>query len=326
MKNSYKNYFIILLLATIGACKSSSEPEVITPLVTSSVVETYLTKMVSIMQANSINRKRIDWDVFKTKVMDTAKGSQNIRDADVKAAITVALDLLKDSHSFYQSSNGSYISGTSSTVSCRDDTPIIPSSDSEVGYVKITGFSGDANSANNFAQNIQTTIKNADNPKIKGWIVDLRGNTGGNMWPMIAGVSPILGDGTFGYFIDPDGGEYKCSYGNGNTNGVKITEQYTLLKPNPKVAILTDQSTASSGEAVTIAFKTRENTKSYGNATCGLSTANQNYTLSDGAILYLTVSTMADRTKKLYGNRVVPDVVEQNQSLYLQQAITWLKQ
>lgn len=298
MKNSYKNYFIILLLATIGACKSSSEPEVITPLVTSSVVETYLTKMVSIMQANSINRKKIDWDIFKTKVMDTAKGSQNIRDAGVKAAIIVALDLLKDSHSLYQSSNGSYISGTSSTVSCRDDTPIIPSPDSEVGYVKITGFSGDANSANNFAQNIQTTIKNADNPKIKGWIVDLRGNLGGNMWPMIAGVSPILGDGTFGYFIDPDGSEYLCTYGNGNTNGVKITEQYNLLKPNPKVAVLTDQATASSGEAVTIAFKTRANTKSFGNATCGLSTANQGFNLSDGATLILTVSTMADRTKK----------------------------
>jgi carboxyl-terminal processing protease len=323
MKNSYKYYLLLFLLVTVYACKDSSEPQI----TSSTVVETYLNNMISIMQTNSINRKKIDWNVFKTKVLDTAKGSQNISDAKVKDAITTALNLLQDSHSFYQTSNGGYISNTLNAVSCKDVTPILPNIDSEIGYVKISEFSGDVKSANNFAQNIQTTIKNTDSPNIKGWIVDLRGNLGGNMWPMIAGVSPILGEGLFGYFIGPDGSEYQCSYyAIGQTNGVTITEQYNLLKPNPKVAVLTDQSTASSGEAVTIAFKTRKNTRSYGNATCGVSTANQAFNLSDGAVLYLTVSTMADRTRKMYGNRVVPDVIEQNQQVYLQQAITWLKE
>lgn len=322
MKNSCKYYLLPFFLVIVFSCKNSSEPQGITP----SVADTYLNNMISTMQTNSINRNKIDWTSFKIKVLEKAKDAQNISDIKVKEAITMALNLLQDSHSFYQYSNGSYIFNTTSTLSCKSVPPIIPSTDSEIGYVKISGFSGDANSANNFAQNIQAIIKNADSPTIKGWIVDLRGNTGGNMWPMIAGVSPILGDGVFGYFIGPNGDEIKCSYGNGNTNGVKIIEQYNLIKPNPKVAVLTDQSTASSGEAVTIAFKEREKTKSYGNATCGVSTANQGFKLSDGAMLYLTVSTMADRTKKLYGNSVIPDVVEQNQQVYLQQAITWLKQ
>ena len=30
---------------------------------------------------------------------------------------------------------------------------------------------------------------------------DLRGNIGGNMWPMIAGVGPILGDGIIGWIV-----------------------------------------------------------------------------------------------------------------------------
>ncbi len=323
MKNSYKYYLLLFLLATIYACKDSPEPTA----TSSTVVETYLNSMISIMKTNSINRNKIDWNIFKTKVLDAAKGAQNISDAKVKEAIVVALNLLQDNHSLYQTSNGNYIVNTLNGVSCKDVTPILPSLDNEIGYVKISGFSGSGNSANNFAQNIQATIKNADSPKIKGWIVDLRGNLGGNMWPMIAGVSPILGEGLFGYFISPDGSEYQCSYyAIGQTNGITITEQYNLLKPNPKVAVLTDQATASSGEAVTIAFKTRANTKSFGNATCGLSTANQGFNLSDGAVLILTVSTMADRTKKMYGNRVVPDVLEQNQEVYLRQAITWLKE
>ncbi|HEY1056102.1 MAG TPA: hypothetical protein VGE24_13240 [Emticicia sp.] len=79
---------------------------------------------------------------------------------------------------------------------------------------------------------------------------------------------------------------------------------------------------ASSGEAIAA----RPDTKFFGMSTCGLSTANQNINMPDGAILYLTVSTMADRTKKMYGKKVTPDVEDPNQTRYIQQAIEWLKQ
>ena len=52
-------------------------------------------------------------------------------------------------------------------------------------------------------QQIQDQIKIMDHPYNIGWIVDLRGNGGGNMWPMLAGIGPILGEGIAGYFIDP---------------------------------------------------------------------------------------------------------------------------
>jgi C-terminal processing protease CtpA/Prc len=41
--------------------------------------------------------------------------------------------------------------------------------------------------------------------------------------------------------------------------------------------------------------------------THGVSTANAGFPLSDGAVLHLTVATMADRTGALYGGEVVPD-------------------
>ena len=44
-----------------------------------------------------------------------------------------------------------------------------------------------------FAISIENQIRAADAPDLAGWIVDLRGNTGGNMWPMIAGVGSTLG-------------------------------------------------------------------------------------------------------------------------------------
>ena len=39
-----------------------------------------------------------------------------------------------------------------------------------------------------------------------------------------------------------------------------------------------------------------------------MSTANRAFPLSDGAVIYLTVSTMADRTREMYGGVIEPDV------------------
>jgi C-terminal processing protease CtpA/Prc len=34
-----------------------------------------------------------------------------------------------------------------------------------------------------------------DQGNLAGWIVDLRNNGGGNMWPMLTGIGSILGEG-----------------------------------------------------------------------------------------------------------------------------------
>lgn len=100
---------------------------------------------------------------------------------------------------------------------------------------------------------------------------------------------------------------------------------HTLKKPDPRVAVLTDNGIASSGEATVIAFKGRPDTRFFGEPTCGLSTANRGFILSDGAILVLTVSTMADRTRRVYGDSVFPDEVIVNPTAVVARAIEWLE-
>lgn len=319
MKNLSKTYLLFLFLVFAIGCDSSPDPNL------STAVESYLKNIISIMQTNSINRKKIDWGKFTANVLKKAGDAQTIEDEKVNAAIVQALTDLQDSHSFFINSKGKYLLGLG-RGNCNVISSFVPAEDKEIGYIKVSAFLGSASEANSFAETIQNNIKRIDSPAIKGWIVDLRGNTGGNMWPMMAGIGPILGEGTAGYFIDPDGNESFWGYFNGATTGMQVTAPYTLQKTNPKVAVLTDRATASSGEAIAIAFRGRNNTKSFGLPTCGLSTANRGFPLTDGSTLLLTVSTMADRTKKLYGESVVPDVVESNQPVYFQQAINWLKQ
>jgi C-terminal processing protease CtpA/Prc len=79
--------------------------------------------------------------------------------------------------------------------------------------------------------------------------------------------------------------------------------------------VLTSRATASSGEAVAISFKGRPRTRSFGIPTRGLSTSNAVFRLRDGATMFLTVATMADRTGRLYGSAV--DVDEETEDVQL---------
>jgi carboxyl-terminal processing protease len=73
-----------------------------------------------------------------------------------------------------------------------------------------------------------------------------------------------------------------------------------------------------------ISFRERPNTRSFGIPTKGLSTGNSNFDLGENTILVLCSSTMADRTKKTYGKRVDPDVIETNADSVVAKAIRWL--
>jgi C-terminal processing protease CtpA/Prc len=181
----------------------------------------------------------------------------------------------------------------------------------------------------------------AQNPK--GWIVDLRGNTGGNMWPMLTGIGPVLGDGPVGSFVAADG-NVTWFYQDGKTGtrnpaGVEtvsltLDEEPVLRTPSAvPVAILVDSSTASSAEAITIAFHGRPSTRFFGTHTAGKSTAVQPFKLDDGAELYLTTAIDADRSGKSYPDGFTPDQVvsvnsssipQESNDVVIQAAQAWL--
>lgn len=316
------------LLATL-ACAGGyggDGPAPTEPTGMSAQARTYLEGLIGIMQANSINRLTIDWVAFRSQVFAAAPRAQT--SVDTYPAITEALRLLGDGHSTFRTPTGSVLFVPNRT--CRGSGSGGAALPATVGYVRVTSFSGTTEQARTFANTIQATIKAADHDSIIGWVVDLRGNGGGNMWPMVAGVGPILGDGIAGYFISPTGVESSWEYRDGASwnSGFRIQsvdEPYRLRRERPKVAVLSDNGIASSGEATLIAFRQRPNTRSFGVATCGLSTANQGFPINDGSLLNLTVAVMADRNKVKYGDEITPDEVVADPTEMVQRAITWLR-
>lgn len=144
-----------------------------------------------------------------------------------------------------------------------------------------------------------------------GWIVDLRLNHGGNMWPMLAAAGPLLGEGLLGSFIFRDGEVWEWSFADGNIvvdgSVVVSTESAPSFDDQPPVAVLTGGRTSSSGEAVTVAFRGAPGARSFGEATHGVPTSNRTVPLPDGAFMQLTVARFADRTGRAYDGPLEPD-------------------
>lgn len=320
-----------LALSCLAACGSTpatptqpSRPPAASGL--STTASAYLTSIIDIAQRNSINRLTIDWTAYRTSVFDTAGSAQSI--AELNPAIRTAITLLRDGHSSYRSA-----SGTTIFVPLRSCAPpaLVPLSlPANIGSVRVGAFSGTPEQATAYARQIQDAIAAADRDDLLGWIVDLRSNGGGNMWPMIAGLGPILGDGPLGYFIGPTGTETLWEYRDGvsRSGGNAITTvsaPYVLKRQRPRVAVLSDVGIASSGEATLIAFRQRADTRSFGQPTCGLSTANSTFPLSDGATFTITTSVMADRAKTRFGDSISPDEIISDPAQAIQRAVQWLQ-
>jgi len=286
----------------------------------------YLDALLEIMQSYSINKASIDWGSFRTEVFAAAGAAQTI--PDTYPAIGAALRLLDDSQSYYMGRDGMTI-GPPPVGGCQAAAPTTPTVPDTIGYVKVEPCDCQGNVANQFAESIQRAIRAADRAGLVGWIVDLRGNLGGNMWPMIAGVGPVLGEGIVGWIVYNDR-EYEREYRAGAAQSfgevfAQVGAPYTLLREFPKVAVLTDGVVASAGEAIVVYFKARPGTRSFGTPTCGHHHLQQGFRLSDGANLFLASSQHADRTKRRYGTRIDPDEIIADAGEAVSRAIVWLQ-
>jgi C-terminal processing protease CtpA/Prc len=179
-----------------------------------------------------------------------------------------------------------------------------------IGMIKVPGcFLVDKGQYVDFANDIRHQIEKTDTGHaVNGWIVDLRGNTGGNMWPMLAGLNALTEDGTAGYFVS-NGGRIPWRVSNGKLSSPPAEiDAYKIKDLHVKIAVLIDSLTASSGEMTAIAFMGLPNVKVFGRPSAGYTTANYSYHLSDGSMLNLAQMYVADRTFKAYTEKIIPDV------------------
>jgi hypothetical protein len=322
---------ILLLSVSLASCGGSGDGGKKTDPVLkeqSTVVKKYVSDVLKIMRDNVITKNDVDWGNLEAEVSSLSASASKIN--ETYPAITKALELLGTNHSFLSSPSGD-LAAHYSNLDCIDEFDMSEPFAENIGYLRVGKFSSSGETdIQEFADTIQKRIAQQDTASLHGWVVDLRDNTGGNMWPMIAGLGPLFNTEILGHFIDADENVVNWGYSNGSAkmaedNLVTVDEPYVLLNPLAKIAVLSSNRVASSGEATLIAFKKQSNVKIFGTDSCGLSTSNSIYPLSDGSKLVLSTGVMADREQYKYGKRVPVDQ-SVDQKDVLSTAIAWLKQ
>jgi len=274
----------------------------------------YVSAALSIMQEQSLCASNIlDWKQFREEIFFQANSCKSISEAHT--VIRTALAKLSDKHSFL-------ITPENHQATYDNPAPPLPSGEfvHGIAYLQIPHYVRTRKlDYTGYADQIQKIISELDKEQPKGWVVDLRKNGGGDMWPMIAGLGPLLGEGVLGhlkYFNGPMSGNFSYSYRAGTSlwddkaiNAQVSSTPYHLENEGRPIAILVSERTASSAEAVLIGFIGNPNACIFGMPTAGLSTGNSPFDLPDGSKLYVTTGVFTDRTGKEYGRPIIPDVM-----------------
>jgi C-terminal processing protease CtpA/Prc len=260
----------------------------------SAEASTYLEDALATVRKRAYYSSRVDWDRARPMARAIAGGAQTT--AETYDAIRYVLRLLGDHHS--------HLIGPAEVreqrVSTARDFKIAGATLGAIGYVGIPGYNGqDAARSQAFASAIEGRIAEGQAAHVCRWIVDLRDDIGGNMSPMLAGLHPLLGDATAGYFHNRSGEWIPWSASKGSSLARESSSDF--------VAVIAGHRTASAGEAVMLSFRGRPHTRSFGQPTAGQSTANQGISLPDGAALALTTGLMADRHRNLASGAIEPD-------------------
>jgi len=145
-----------------------------------------------------------------------------------------------------------------------------------------------------------------------GRIVDVRRDRGGDMFPMLLAVGPILGSGRVVGFAGNGKRPIWVSYGQNTLSGAGTTARAPIgiadFEPAPAVAVLTSPNTLSAGEDVAVAFRGRPQTRSFGGPTGGTTNSPGIYRLVDGATIRFASYWDTDRTGRIYRKPITPDV------------------
>ncbi len=309
-----KQYVIgFLLIVSISACGQENNE-----------IQHTLKQIIQHTEEASLYRDNVDWDTLRPNIYKRAKTAKSI--ADLKPALVYMLKSVGDEHgriihnnqilAYYNTGElkahqQSYQSQIYKNVQMgkvyQFHTEML---DNHTGYVRIVGLPMGDNEK--MASEIQSAVCQLIADGAKDWIVDLRYNGGGNMHPMAEGIATIIGNGKVGgskglntdqnsIWRIEDNDFYYDDYSIALKEDCQVTA-------NPKIAVLTSLYTASSGEALAVIFKGREDTKFFGQKTFGLITVTDWNMINDSTAMTISVSYYKDRNEVVYDKYVDVDI------------------
>jgi hypothetical protein len=199
----------------------------------------YLASALDLMEGNALHRDNINWGAVRAEA--SRRGTGASAPAETYDAIRWALSQLQDDHSFFAAPDRGFTAIASGQYEREATMPNGYLRSDRIAYLNVPAFRGSPQLVTQYADCLQEFIALFDDSDPIGWIVDLTDNGGGNMWPMLAGLGPLLSAGPLGSFRFPTQPPATWSYSGGRAylDDVSFanatTEGYSLRhaeKPN----------------------------------------------------------------------------------------------
>ena len=281
----------------------------------------YLDQAIAILRAHHINSAKADWPRLITEAHAEIAGAKT--PADTHFAIRDLIDQLGVRHTFLmpppsQAQIDAAAKAGPSGVVAGTEMPSSALLDGRVGVVRLPALDtfapGGPERARTYPAMLRAALEQLDKAPLCGWIVDLRNNSGGNMWPMLVGLDPLLGASPFGFFVAKDGAAkpwIRMPSGIGAVsaqNAPPAAPAFALTHAAAPLAVLIGPRTSSSGEMTAIALIGRTDVRTFGGNSSGFLSGNLVLPLPDGAHIAVTGVLVRDRTGKDYTETIHPDV------------------
>ncbi|KAG1657629.1 putative HTH-type transcriptional regulator [Nymphon striatum] len=223
--------------------------------------------------SNAISRIHVGAGIFaqrialKKEMYLLAKGADSV--SQLKPALDLMLEKLNDTHGrvFHNNQYLSYYSGEKKEHRKNIDWDVYTEIQSvqvyefkaailedSIGYVRIVGLPMGDNQK--MSTDIQNAVCDLVEKGAKEWIIDLRYNGGGNMFPMVEGLTSIIGDGIVGGtkgVTKEESSVWQIKKGDFFYDEQNVAIENTCpISEMQNVAVLTSVYTASSGEALAL--------------------------------------------------------------------------
>ena len=301
MKKRFVILLGLILASTVTSCSLFDNQ---------STPKGYVRHCVRLLDASALYADTPEWSAKKSEILAATKSLSSMDDAH--AAVDEAARVAGGKHS-------SLREPVKDTTSYQEVAPEVVVLDDNILHIVLPAHMGVKVSDSDYVHTVLDFLQ--EHSDAKGVVLDLRGNTGGNMYPMIASISPLLPDGTVLRFKSrkrtiPVFLEAVVQSQGLTTGGIE------KLPSSTPVALLTDDMTASSGEATLLCFRGLDYARSFGAPTAGYASANTPYELADGYSLVITQSCDLARTGEVFcDDPIEPDV---NTDTPLEDAIAWI--
>lgn len=284
-------------------------------------IRSFVDTSIALIRSNAVDTSNIK--LIESTLYNKAQDLHSV--SELAPLYSEVFELLRDHHGGlkYKGKTFGWNKSSSSTNSYlknkveTEKAVVTQVLDKTTAYIRIPGNNDFAfKKVDSIANDITNHINKVNSTKIKAWIIDLRINTGGNMYPILLGLKEFIGSDNivFGGFRNSTGessGQWEIKDGKMMIDGIELVRQVPLKIPIRKditIVVLTSCYTASAGEMTAISLIGRKNTFVVGEATADYTTAVQGFRINKDAGLNLSTDHVVDRNSKIYTSNIQPDV------------------